>query len=85
MSLYQVGTSWEEGSQCLNVGLVTSNYPQHTHTPAHTYTDGTGVKELWQANEPLPNSERQYGFTQFAMTLNEEDESERLSYSNSWC
>jgi len=48
----------------------------HTRTHAHMYTDGTGVKELWQANEPLPNSERQYGFTQFAMTLNEEDESE---------
>lgn len=37
-------------------------------------TDGTGVKELWRAHEPLPNSERQYGFTQFALTLNEEDE-----------
>lgn len=36
--------------------------------------DGTGVKELWRAHEPIPNCERQYGFTQFAMTLNEEDE-----------
>ena len=36
--------------------------------------DGTGVKELWVANEPLPNSERQYGFTHFAMRLNEIDE-----------
>ena len=39
-------------------------------------SDGTGVKELWRANEPVPNWERQYGFTQFAMTLNEPDESE---------
>lgn len=39
-------------------------------------TDGTGVKELWRANEPVPNWERQYGFTQFAMTLNEPDECE---------
>lgn len=38
------------------------------------YTDGTGVKELWRANDPIPNSERQYGFTEFSMTLNEEDE-----------
>ena len=38
--------------------------------------DGTGVKELWRANEQVPNWERQYGFTQFAMTLNEPDESE---------
>ena len=38
--------------------------------------DGTGVKEMWRANEPVPNWERQYGFTQFAMTLNEPDESE---------
>ena len=36
--------------------------------------DGTGVKEMWKANEPIPNWERQYGFTQFAMTLNEPDE-----------
>ena len=38
--------------------------------------DGTRVKEMWRANEPVPNWERQYGFTQFAMTLNEPDESE---------
>ena len=37
--------------------------------------DGTGVKELWRAHEPVPNCERQYGFTHFSMTLNEEDES----------
>ena len=36
--------------------------------------DGTGVKEMWRANEAVPNWERQYGFTQFAMTLNELDE-----------
>ena len=33
------------------------------------------MKELWKAHDSIPNSERQYGFTQFAMTLNEEDES----------
>ena len=37
-------------------------------------TDGTGVKELWRAHNPVPNSEQQYGFTQFSMSLNEEDE-----------
>ena len=37
--------------------------------------DGTGVKEMWQGNEQVPNWERQYGFTQFSMTLNEPDES----------
>ena len=37
--------------------------------------DGTGVKEMWRANEQVPNWERQYGFTQFAMTLNETEES----------
>ena len=37
--------------------------------------DGTGVKEIWVAHGPLPNSERQYGFTEFSMTLNEPDES----------
>ena len=37
-------------------------------------SDGTGVKELWTAYEPLPNSERQYGFTEFSMSLNQEDE-----------
>lgn len=36
--------------------------------------DGTGVKEMWKANEQVPNWERQYGFTQFSMTLNEPDE-----------
>lgn len=36
--------------------------------------DGGALKEIWRANEPLPNSEQQYGFTQLAMTLNEEDE-----------
>ncbi len=39
------------------------------------YTDGSGVKEIWVAHEPVPNSERQYGYTQFSMTLNEPDES----------
>lgn len=39
-------------------------------------TDGAGVKELWKANEPIPNWERQYGFTHFAMTLNELEECE---------
>ena len=38
--------------------------------------DGAGVKEMWKANEPVVNWERQYGFTQFAMTLNEPDEGE---------
>ena len=33
--------------------------------------DGTGVKELWVAHPPLPNSDREYGFTHFAMRLNE--------------
>lgn len=37
--------------------------------------DGTEVKEMWRANEQVPNWERQYGFTHFAMTLNEPDES----------
>ena len=32
------------------------------------------MKELWRAHDPVPNSERQYGFTQFALTLNEDDE-----------
>lgn len=32
------------------------------------------MKELWRAYDPVPNSERQYGFTEFSMTLNEEDE-----------
>lgn len=36
--------------------------------------DGSGVKELWRALDPVPNAERQYGFTQFAMRLNEVDE-----------
>ena len=36
-------------------------------------TDGTGVKELWRAHDPIPNCERQYGYTQFALSLNEED------------
>jgi hypothetical protein len=36
--------------------------------------DGTGVKEMWRANEQVPNWERQYGFTQFAMTLNEPED-----------
>ena len=39
-----------------------------------TTPDGTEVKELWRAYDPVPNSERQYGFTEFSMTLNEEDE-----------
>ena len=38
--------------------------------------DGSGVKDLWRAYDPLPNAEKQYGFTQFAMTLNDVDESE---------
>ena len=38
--------------------------------------DGGGVKELWRANEVLPNWEIQYGFTNFSLTLNEPDESE---------
>lgn len=37
--------------------------------------DGSGVKEIWVAHEPLPDSERQYGFTEFSMTLNDPEES----------
>ena len=33
------------------------------------------MKELWVAHEPLPNSDREYGFTRFAMRLNEPNES----------
>lgn len=36
--------------------------------------DGAGVKELWVAHAPLPNSDREYGFTHFAMRLNEPTE-----------
>ncbi len=30
---------------------------------------------MWVANEPVPDSERQYGYTKFSMTLNEPDRS----------
>ena len=40
------------------------------------------MKELWRANEVLPNWEMQYGFTHFALTLNEPDESELESDAN---
>ena len=30
---------------------------------------------MWRSHEPVPNCERQYGFTEFSMTLNEFDES----------
>jgi len=36
--------------------------------------DGSGVKEIWVAHEPVPNCERQYGFTEFSMRLNEPDD-----------
>ncbi len=43
-------------------------------------TDGTGVKEMWKANELPPDNEREYGFTHFAMRLNEPDQSELKQY-----
>lgn len=37
--------------------------------------DGSDEFTLWTAHEPIPDNERQYGFTLFSMTLNEEDSS----------
>ena len=32
---------------------------------------------MWTAHDPLPDNDRQYGFTLFSMTLNEKDDSKR--------
>ena len=45
------------------------------HTPSSS-TDGTGAVQLWTANEPIEDCIRQYGFTRYSLTLNEEDDSE---------
>ena len=40
------------------------------------WSDGSEHVELWKANQPVVNQEQQFGFTQFALRLNEQDESE---------
>ncbi|XP_019852777.1 PREDICTED: oxysterol-binding protein 1-like [Amphimedon queenslandica] len=37
--------------------------------------DGSNRNNLWTAHEPLPDNDRQYGFTLFSMSLNEHDDS----------
>ena len=32
---------------------------------------------MWTAHDPLPDNDRQYGFTLFSMTLNEKNDSKR--------
>eukprot|EP00731_Ephydatia_muelleri_P015304 Em0008g1024a len=41
---------------------------------ARTRPDGSEHVELWKANQPVANQEQQFGFTQFALRLNEQDE-----------
>jgi hypothetical protein len=38
--------------------------------------DGSNWTNLWKAHDPLPGNEREYGFTEYAMSLNEQDDSE---------
>ena len=40
------------------------------------WLDGTDYVELWKANHAVANQEQQFGFTQFALRLNEQDDSE---------
>ena len=41
------------------------------------FVDGSNRSNLWTAHDPLPDNDRQYGFTLFSMTLNEKDDSKR--------
>lgn len=56
------------------------NYLLEGSWETHMYRkhpDGSACTSLWKANSPIQNHDRQYGFTEFATSLNEEDDSVR--------
>ena len=41
------------------------------------FVDGSNRSNLWTAHDPLPDNDRQYGFTLFSMSLNEKNDSKK--------
>ena len=73
---YLLEGSWETHMYRKHPGVcVCVCFPKSFLPSPLSYKDGSACTSLWKANSPIQNHDRQYGFTEFATSLNEEDDS----------